>query len=371
MKFKLTTIVLVISGFITYAQQIGDGHAPATIADFSAPLKSGIYNGLNTTTSGMAPDNSNVWQHLFAARHISTINNYQLQIASSFAINDRLFFRKIVAGDLSSTNTNWVELATRGLNTFNGNQIINGNVGIGISVPSSTLEVKTPAIAGSETLLKLSVSDANQDYIRISNGTNTDNQFMPTIQGYRISDSRSILYLTATTESNMDIGTDPLMTFDSRTAAASIITRPLFAWDSYGNRKMILTSNGSLGIGTLTTGTHKLAVEGSIGAREIKVQATGWSDFVFKKEYNLPTLEEVEKHIAEKGHLKDIPNEEEVLKNGINLGEMNSKLLQKIEELTLYSIQQNKKIEDQAKEIEALKTLVLRIEKIEKELGQK
>ncbi|KRB56699.1 hypothetical protein ASD98_08385 [Flavobacterium sp. Root186] len=135
--------------------------------------------------------------------------------------------------------------------------------------------------------------------------------------------------------------------------------------------KMVVTLNGNVGIGTLTTGTHKLAVEGSIGAREIKVQATGWSDFVFKKEYNLPTLEEVEKHIAEKGHLKDIPSEEEVLKNGINLGEMNSKLLQKIEELTLYSIQQNKKIEEQAKEIEALKALALRIEKIEKELGQK
>ncbi|WP_369012981.1 hypothetical protein [Flavobacterium anhuiense] len=73
---------------------------------------------------------------------------------------------------------------------------------------------------------------------------------------------------------------------------------------------------------------------------------TGWSDFVFKKEYNLRTLEEVEKHIVEKGHLENIPCEEEVLKNGINLGEMNAKLLQKIEELTLYMIEMKKENED-------------------------
>jgi hypothetical protein len=108
--------------------------------------------------------------------------------------------------------------------------------------------------------------------------------------------------------------------------------------------KMAINVNGNVGIGTIITGTHKLAVEGSIGAREIKVQTTGWSDFVFKKEYNLPTLEEVEKHIAEKGHLENIPSEEEVLKNGINLGEMNAKLLQKIEELTLYMIEMKKDI---------------------------
>ncbi|SNR79662.1 hypothetical protein [Flavobacterium sp. ov086] len=119
--------------------------------------------------------------------------------------------------------------------------------------------------------------------------------------------------------------------------------------------KMRILGNGNVGIGTITTGTHKLAVEGSIGAREVKVQATGWADFVFKKEYNLPTLQEVEKHITEKGHLENIPSEEDVLKNGINLGEMNAKLLQKIEELTLYVIDQNKKIEELIKETKILK----------------
>lgn len=62
----------------------------------------------------------------------------------------------------------------------------------------------------------------------------------------------------------------------------------------------------------------------------------GWSDFVFNDDYDLPTLQEVEKHIREKGHLKNIPSAKEVEENGIQLGEMNAKLLPKIEELTLY-----------------------------------
>jgi len=227
----------------------------------------------------------------------------------------------------------------------NRNAYFNANVGIGTTVPTASLEINAPAITGTETLVKLRVSDAIDDYLKIGNGTNANAQFLPNLLGYRISDSRPSLYLTASTETTMDTGSDPLMTFDSRTTSATIITRPLFSWDSYGNRKMILNANGSLGIGTTTTGNHKLAVEGSIGAREIKVQATGWSDFVFKKEYTLPTLEEVEKHINEKGHLQDIPSEEEVFKNGINLGEMNSKLLQKIEELTLYMIEMKKENE--------------------------
>ena len=115
-----------------------------------------------------------------------------------------------------------------------------------------------------------------------------------------------------------------------------------------------LAVNGSVGIGTINPGTWKLAVNGNIRAKEIKVE-TGWSDFVFEGGYDLPTLEEVEQHIKEKGHLKDIPSAKEVKENGVFLGEMDSKLLQKIEELTLYVIELNKKIEKQQQEIEQLK----------------
>ena len=133
------------------------------------------------------------------------------------------------------------------------------------------------------------------------------------------------------------------------------------------SEKMRITESGNVGIGTTTTGSHKLAVEGSIGAREIKVEGSGWSDFVFEKEYKLPTLKEVENHIKEKGHLKDIPSAKEVEKNGFYLGAMDAKLLQKIEELTLYVIEQEKKLQSQDEEIELLKGQQAKIQKLEKE----
>ncbi|MBS7256145.1 hypothetical protein [Flavobacterium branchiicola] len=112
---------------------------------------------------------------------------------------------------------------------------------------------------------------------------------------------------------------------------------------------LVLSPEGNLGLGVLNP-NNKLDVNGTIHSKEVKVDMTGWSDFVFKKEYNLPTLEQVEKHIADKGHLENIPNEEEVLKNGVNLGEMNAKLLQKIEELTLYMIEMKKENEEMKKD---------------------
>lgn len=95
--------------------------------------------------------------------------------------------------------------------------------------------------------------------------------------------------------------------------------------------------------------------DGKIKAKEVEVKTNVWADYVFKKEYHLKSLEDVEKHIIEKGHLPNIPTAQEVLENGINVAEMNSKLLEKIEELTLYSIEQNKQLKFQAEEIKMLK----------------
>jgi hypothetical protein len=133
------------------------------------------------------------------------------------------------------------------------------------------------------------------------------------------------------------------------------------------NSISIRRDNGSVGIGTTETGHHQLAVEGSIGAREIKVETSGWSDFVFDEDYKLKSIEEVEQYVKENGHLAEIPDQETVKKNGVNLGEMNAKLLQKIEELTLYTIEQNKQLKQQSNVIEELKQMMeLQNEKIAK-----
>lgn len=109
---------------------------------------------------------------------------------------------------------------------------------------------------------------------------------------------------------------------------------------------LAVDANGNIGIGTLAP-SSKLAVNGKIRAHEIKVEVANWPDYVFVKGYQLPTLQETEQHIKQKGHLKDIPSAEEVKANGIDLGEMNAMLLKKIEELTLHLIQLKKDNDDQ------------------------
>lgn len=98
-----------------------------------------------------------------------------------------------------------------------------------------------------------------------------------------------------------------------------------------------------------------LIVGGKIKTSEVEVKVAPWSDFVFENDYELRTLEEVEEHITKEGHLPEIPSAAEVTKNGINLGEMDAKLLQKIEELTLYMIDVNKRVNQLEQENTELK----------------
>lgn len=107
--------------------------------------------------------------------------------------------------------------------------------------------------------------------------------------------------------------------------------------------KFVVEKNGltTLGNGSITSG---LNVNGNIKAREVNVTTANWADDVFDKGYPLPTLKDLDREIKQKGHLPDMPSTKQVLQDGINVGEMNKKLLRKIEELTLYIIDQNKRI---------------------------
>lgn len=99
------------------------------------------------------------------------------------------------------------------------------------------------------------------------------------------------------------------------------------------------SSAGNVGIGTTSPGAYRLAVEGRIGAREVEVKTGAWADFVFDPAYKLRPLEEVKAFITANGHLPEVPSEEDMIKNGNNLGKTDAILLQKIEELTLYIIE--------------------------------
>jgi hypothetical protein len=124
------------------------------------------------------------------------------------------------------------------------------------------------------------------------------------------------------------------------------------------NRLYLQPMAGWVGIGThgVNNYGHRLVVNGTVKSKGFVTDASAWSDYVLAKDYKLPTLTEVEQHIATNGHLPGIPSEKEVLAKGFNLAEMDSKLLAQIEQLTLHMIFLNKKMEAQQEEIKALRS---------------
>lgn len=114
--------------------------------------------------------------------------------------------------------------------------------------------------------------------------------------------------------------------------------------------RFMIDGAGNIGIGT-TSPTHKLAVNGTIRAKEVIVD-TGWADHVFAADYPLASLSDVEQHIRQRGRLPDVPSAAEVAAHGVSVGEMQKILLQKIEELTLHVIAQQKLIAEQGCRLE-------------------
>jgi len=110
----------------------------------------------------------------------------------------------------------------------------------------------------------------------------------------------------------------------------------------YNDTYMVFKPNGNIGIGTVNP-THKLSVNGNIHTKEVRVQ-TGWSDYVFYDDYQLPTLEEEEQHIEQKGHLLGFESEED-MQGEVLLGDVSKRQQAKIEEMMLHLIQINKQLQ--------------------------
>ncbi len=174
----------------------------------------------------------------------------------------------------------------------------NGNVGIGTTNPTSILELV----------------NSNSNRIKFNNN-----------------DTSSISFLPNNGDSHFHIS----HTLDNRLT----ISQGLNVGE---NKLFTIVNNGAVGIGT-TVPDSKLTVKGNIHAEEVKVDlSVPGPDYVFKEDYDLKSLEEVQEYIQAHGHLPNIPSAKEMEVNGILLGGMNMKLLEKIEELTLYLIELGK-----------------------------
>lgn len=145
----------------------------------------------------------------------------------------------------------------------------------------------------------------------------------------------------------------------------------LYLRDNSGNLNVVARpdgksyfNGGNVGIGT-SNPDAKLTVAGNIHSREVKVAINAGADFVFGDNYSLPSLGFIEKYIKENKHLPEISSEKEMKENGLLLAEMNIKLLQKIEELTLYTIKQQKEIEKLKSTNNKLIEIQVRLDKLE------
>jgi len=156
--------------------------------------------------------------------------------------------------------------------------------------------------------------------------------------------NNGFLMLGQGTSSNIVLDNNEIMARNNGAASG------LYLQNDAGNIYMCGDGLGAVGIGVNTGNIpagYMLAVDGKIISEELKVQLSGnWPDYVFADHYHLKPLKEVEKYIATHKHLPNIPSASEVEKNGIEIGDMQKRLMEKIEELTLYILDLQKQIDD-------------------------
>ncbi|MDR2270600.1 MAG: tail fiber protein [Sphingobacterium sp.] len=239
-----------------------------------------------------------------------------------------------------------------GLSSYGQSNVFptSGNVGIGTTAPAANLNIVS---APNSTISAIKIGKANDPgkievpYGEATGGYNIDfaawRDGIPDYIGARIRGERMNLW-----ENNSALVQSMDLVFSTGGPASDF---PL-------SEQLRIKFNGNIGIGT-NNPQEKLAVKGKIRAEEIKVTtaAADWPDYVFEENYKLPNLVELEAYLKTNKHLPEIPTAKEVESNGIELGDMISKLLKKNEELTLHAIENEKKRQ-------ALEEKVLQLEKI-------
>lgn len=305
---------------------------PPTINDWY--LMVGFVYGHNHTTGEYDEDGL---YDTSGNRVVTSYHNYKFS-STAVKVRHRNYFRQTVA-----PNEQWFFAPT--IYEVNGSEptiqdLLNpssGNVAAnGISLSTNNLNLDV----GESQNLVASVSPSNATDQSVAWASSNSSVVTVNSGGLVTALSEGSVTITATT---VDGGyTEEATISVSDSGGSNPPTEGDSLWSTTGSN--IFFNSGNVGIATSNIGNYELAVGGDIRAEEVRVD-TGWADYVFHTDYDLPTLKEVKQHIKEKGHLINIPSASEVEANGIELGEMNKLLLEKIEELTLYILEQEKRIE--------------------------
>lgn len=233
-----------------------------------------------------------------------------------------------------------------------------GKVGIGTDAPTERLHVSGNAIVNGSMLIKSSVSSPDVKATgKFQSGR--DNQTVTIGKAYYSGLDHAAAYIGFNADRGVgDNGTWTLKT--DGTKNGGVVVMATMDGDLLISNIKTLSSFGSLPVGftghadrtsvsdnTIMNNVNlKLSADGKLFAKEVKVTLTDWPDYVFGEGYALPTLEQTEEYIKDNGHLPGVPSAVEIEEQGLNLGEMNKILMQKVEELTLQVIELNKQVKE-------------------------